>query len=72
MTDYQKFQLQWMIDHNHSIDELIDELTRCQMDWAENGESVQEIYDSWELNIGFNGELWPCFKEYMDCEGEEQ
>ena len=26
MTNYEKYQLQWLIDHNHSITELIQEL----------------------------------------------
>ena len=69
MTDYQKFQLQWMIDHNHSIDELIDELTRVQMDWAEENEPVQDIYDAWESDVGFGGELWPCEEEWKYNEG---
>jgi hypothetical protein len=70
MTDYQKYQLQWMINHNHSLDELIDELDRCQMDWAENGESVSDIYKAWEQNIGFASEVWACFNEWRECEGK--
>lgn len=68
MTEYQKYQLRWMIDHDHSIDELIDELSRCQMDWAENNEPVEEIYDAWLMNIGFCGEIWACEAEWKDCE----
>lgn len=72
MTDYQKYQLQWMIDHNHSLDELIDELDRCQMDWAENGERISDIYKAWEQDIGFNSEIWACFDEWKDCEHVDQ
>ena len=68
MTDYQKYQLQWMIDHDCSLDNLIDELTCCQMDWAENNEYVQDIYDAWERNIGFNGMIWACHDEWEKCE----
>ena len=68
MTDYQKFQLQWMIDHSYSLDDLMKELDRCQMDWAEGKEPVSEIFKSWELDIGFGGSIWPCEKEWQQCD----
>lgn len=30
MTKYQKYQLKWMIDHNYSLDDLVDALTELQ------------------------------------------
>lgn len=72
MTEYQKFQLQWMIDHNHSIDELIDELDRCQYDWADDNESIKSIFNAWEYDIGFGGELWPCEDEWKHSEDSEE
>ena len=29
LTDYERYQLEWMIEHGHSLDELMDELTYC-------------------------------------------
>ena len=71
MKEYEKYQLQWMIDHGHSISELIDELDRCQYDWAENNETVSDIFSAWENNIGFGGEIWSCKPEWEDCEPKE-
>ena len=67
MKDYQKYQLQWMIDHGHSLEELIDELDRCKDDWAENNESITDIFKAWEQNIGFGSEIWACQEEAEDC-----
>ena len=67
MTDYQKFQLQWMIDHNHSIDELIDELEKVELNKDPN-ETLQDVYDQWEIFQGFGGEIWPCIKEWQQCD----
>ena len=30
MTDYERYQLEWMIAHGHSLGELISELTSLQ------------------------------------------
>ena len=32
MTDYERYQLEWMIEHGHSLGELISELTSLQND----------------------------------------
>lgn len=32
MSDYETFQLQWMIDHGHSLHELMEELQSLQYD----------------------------------------
>lgn len=32
MTDYERYQLKWMIDHGHSLGELMSELTNLQND----------------------------------------
>ena len=66
MTEYQKYQLQWMIDHDHSIDELIDELHTFQKDWADSDEPINDMYFIWERQIGFGGELWACQREWED------
>jgi hypothetical protein len=70
MTDYQKFQLQWMIDHDHSIEELINELEKAEFDRG-SYETFTDVYDRWELDAGFGGEIWPCENEWKDAEGKE-
>lgn len=69
MNEYQRYQLQWMLDHDISIQDLIQELTLCQKESDDPELTVQEIFDDWEMDCGFGGELWACEDEYNDCEG---
>lgn len=71
MTGYEKYQLQWMIDHGYSIRDLIHELSKYQQ-WIDCGESqpLDEIFDEWEYNAGFGSEIWACENEWLDCEAE--
>lgn len=68
MTAYQKYQLQWMIDHGHSLDDLMSELTQHQINGCE--ETVDAIFDEWEHEVGFSGEIWACEWEWKGCEGK--
>lgn len=68
MTAYQKYQLQWMIDHDHSLDDLMSELTQHQINGCE--ETVDAIFDEWEHEVGFGGEIWACEGEWKGCEGK--
>ena len=72
MTDYQKYQLQWMIDHDCSLQDLIRELTDLQYSDPEDSnqisEAVDELFAQWEADIGFNGMLWACEAEWINCE----
>ncbi len=67
MTDYQKYQLQWMIDHDHSLDELISELVKCEKD-RQPEDNIQNLYESWVHDCGFGSEIWACEEEWEDAE----
>ena len=71
MTNYQKYQLQWMIDHGFSIQDLIQGLTDLQYDDPEDSNQistpVSELFEQWEFGIGFaSGSLWACEQEWRD------
>lgn len=74
MTEYQKYQLRWMIDHGYSLDNLMDELTRFQYDDPENSDRIStpisELFNEWVSDIGFGSEIWACKAEWLDCECE--
>lgn len=76
MSDYEKFQLQWMIDHGHSLRELLEELERVQYDDPENdahiSTPVTELFVEWERDRGFGSEIWPCEAEYKSREAVER
>lgn len=56
LTDYERYQLEWMIDHGHSLDELMAELTYYQNDLeATKGVNltVSDVFDAWTSDRGF-------------------
>ena len=70
MTNYQKYQLQWMIDHDHPLDEMVSEMLAMQTDGdkiAFDGD-VADLFSEWEYSCGFGGEIWACEKEWQDAE----
>lgn len=56
LTDYERYQLEWMIEHRHSLDELMVELTYYQNDLeATKGVNltVSDVFDAWTSDRGF-------------------
>lgn len=56
LTDYERHQLEWMIEHGHSLDELMAELTYYQNDLeATRGVNltVSDVFDAWTSDRGF-------------------
>ena len=68
-TDYQNYQLQWMQDHAHSLEDLIMSLEEYRKDTF--GLTLPELFHEWEQNQGFDGEIWACENEFNDCEAQE-
>ncbi len=68
MNDYEKFQLKWMIDHDHSLRELMEELQSLQYEDPEDSDRISspitELFQEWEADRGFGSEIWPCEEEY--------
>ena len=65
---YEQFKLKWMLEHGHTLKELIDELEELREE-SDPDETLQDIFDEWEFGYGFGSEIWPCYEEYLDCEG---
>lgn len=64
---YERFRLQWMLEHGHTLPELINELQKLR----EEGDpemSLQALFEDWEFGYGFGSEIWPCFEEYLSAE----
>ena len=72
MTDYQKYQLQWMLDHGYSLQDLMRELTEFQYDDPEDSDRIStptsELFDEWEFDRGFGSEIWACEEEWREVE----
>lgn len=65
---YQKYQLDWMLSHGKSLDDLMD----CMQGWWEDDEtrewcSPKTAFADFE-KAGFDGELWACFDEFLESE----
>lgn len=64
---YERFKLWWMIQHGYSINELLS----LYSDFWGEVEADSEGYDDFRAFIedtGFNGEIWPCFNEFLVTE----
>lgn len=77
MTDYEKYQLEWMIDHNHSIREMITKIGEIAWEELTNDgglsydKIIDEAFEIFESEQGFqNCELWVCEDEWKNNEGE--
>ena len=74
MTNYQKYQLHWMIDHDYSLDNLMSELTAIQYDDPDDKDRiatpVYELFDEWQADVGFGSEIWACEEEWEQCGGQ--
>ena len=69
MTNYEKYQLQWMIDHNYSLNDLIQELEEhINQDSPDIKINLSKAFKEWELNTGFNSEIYACEEEYYNAE----
>ena len=73
-SDYQNYQLQWMIDHNYSLEDLIDNLNE-QIDqnpkqYISNNSHVylHNAFADWEYESGFNQDLYVCEEEFQQTE----
>lgn len=72
MTDYQKYQLQWMINHGYSIDDLIFGLSNMQNSKEDSDKlfaPITELFDEWVMDVGFGSEIWACKSEWLNFEG---
>lgn len=73
MTNYEKYQLQWMIDHNYSLNDLMKELNDVQYDELDDdgmtSAPVTELFKNWESDVGFGSEIWACKDEWEEYEG---
>jgi len=72
MNEYQKYQLRWMIEHGYSLQDLIHQLDTMRREYSKDeleNLTIMDLFESWEFESGFNGEIWACEDEFYDCEG---
>lgn len=74
----------WMLSHGFNLTDLAICLGNVIQDQLEELKlespnmlvkdlpqfDMEKIFDQWVMDSGFGGEIWPCFREYLDCEYE--
>lgn len=77
--EYELFKLQWMIDHGYTLRSLMDWLDRYsaeEMSEFLDGNVIDldlnpgSIFSRWESESGFNGNIYPCFEEWLENDRE--
>ena len=75
MSNYEKYKLQWMLDHGYTLQDLIQSLTEYQQADPEDIERastpITELFEEWQQDIGFRSEIWVCEQEWLDYEGND-
>lgn len=78
MKKYEKYQLDWMKEHNHSLAELILELENHLNEFPDayitSGRKVDLVIASgdWQKDVGFGADIFACEEEYDENEGKEE
>ena len=66
---YQRYQLDWMMKHNHSIDEIIGRLEELRSeDMEAQMMPLPDLYGEWLQEDAFGGECFACFGEFLENE----
>lgn len=63
LTDYERYQLEWMIDHGHSLKEFVQGLDLVDRDGID---SLEDAYAIWENDYGFTGEVFSNEREFKE------
>lgn len=58
---YEKYQLDWMIQHGYSISDLFQIMDNLQKEGSE------DVFHDF-LERGFGGEIFACMEEFLDAE----
>lgn len=66
---YERYQLDWMISHGHSLKELFDELDGIWSDDSDPDDHCpSDYFEDFESDTGFGGELYVCYEEFLGAE----
>lgn len=69
MTPYQKYKLQWLANHNYSLNDLIQALEDyINQESSDIKINLSKAFKEWESDIGFNSEIYACEEEFNDAE----
>lgn len=69
LSNYEKYQLDWLKQHGHSVHDLIKNISEYANLMYSHNEDFYDIFLEWEEEIGFPGrEIYACENEYEESE----
>ena len=63
---YEKYKLDWMMSHGYTLVDLAAQIRDVQ-EVNPNINAIGALFE-WENDLGFDGEIWACYDEFMDSE----
>lgn len=76
---YERYKLQWMIDHGYSFADLLpalQEQLELALEFKEEDSSVTNLmadaFAAFERDAGFSGAIWACENEFSYTEWEDE
>lgn len=63
LTDYERYQLEWMIEHGHSLKDFVQGLDLVDLDGVD---CLEDAYAIWEQDYGFGGEIFSNEREFNE------
>lgn len=77
LKGYEKYQLEWLIEHGYSLDDLIEKLQQTfEMLYVEKEENevinIRDTYEIWHDSFGFNQNLFASKDEWENNENLEK
>ena len=66
---YEKYQLDWMKEHNCSLMDIINTMDGIWNDDEDKEElSPGNAFEAFEIDCGFNGSIYVCYQEFLGAE----
>ena len=66
VISYEKYRLQWMLNHGYTLTDLIHQLDIMQCECPDS--CIETLFDDWDYGYGFGGEIWASFGEFLQAE----
>lgn len=67
---YDRYKLTWLKDHGFSLEDFLESvfeyIRESEIDLDKT--SIADAMHEWEIESGFNSEIYSCFDEFVDCD----
>ena len=66
---YERYKLDWLLNHGYTLTDLMNELDKMQEESPDD--RVSQLFTDWEYGFGFGSEVWACYEEFLDNEYQD-